>query len=210
MHLEGHLPAPLLAEIHAVLAGSTVYQTGVVAAAESITFSETAPPSHLASTPAPTSLPAGASFAASRVIRGNNFAPPAETRVPEFITAAQTPSPSPPAVPVLLLDTGARVPVTGLLLIGRAPTSAGGDPTAVLVTVPDPDSSVSRTHLAVGRDGRGLWVRDLGSTNRTIVVDDAGRQTMLQPETAVYLTPTDSVVFGDRGFTVEYHDAVRG
>src|SRR5690606_9242235 len=71
---------------------------------------------------------------------------------------------------VLRLWDGTELPLTGTALVGRNPAPRAGEPVPErLVAVPDERRSVSKTHLAVGVDGDGAWVRDRGSTNGTVV-----------------------------------------
>src|SRR5665647_3683062 len=57
----------------------------------------------------------------------------------------------------LRLDDGRTVPVTGLVLIGRNPRPQA-DEQAQLVQAGVESRMVSKTHLAVGLDHRGLYV----------------------------------------------------
>lgn len=81
----------------------------------------------------------------------------------------------------LVLDTGERVPVTGPGLIGRRPVP-GGEQWDHLITVDDPEQSVSSTHLAFWPVDGGLDVVDRGSTNGTVLLDAAGKPWTLPPD----------------------------
>ena len=96
-------------------------------------------------------------------------------------------------------DHGPVNEVLAPLLVGRDPavtsdTLAG----ALLVAVPDPTMSVSKTHLLLSaRDGR-LWVEDLHSTNGTAVTHPSGERVVAAPGSPVALPPGAVVEFGRR------------
>lgn len=75
-----------------------------------------------------------------------------------------------PVVARLVFDSGLIVEVDRPQLIGRRPT-APADAVEIpnLVTVPSPDSDISRVHTAVRIEGWDLLVEDAGSTNGTEV-----------------------------------------
>lgn len=73
-----------------------------------------------------------------------------------------------PTLARLVFDSGLVVDVDRPQLIGRKPTA----PTDVeeipnLITVPSPDSDISRSHTCVRIEGWDLLVEDVGSTNGT-------------------------------------------
>ncbi|MBD3780276.1 MAG: FHA domain-containing protein, partial [Micrococcales bacterium] len=74
-------------------------------------------------------------------------------------------------VPRLALSTGVRVPVDGVVLIGRAPQAdrAPEGVEARLVTVPSPEHDISRTHAEVRLELGTVLVTDLYSTNGVTV-----------------------------------------
>ncbi|MDM4763707.1 FHA domain-containing protein [Galbitalea sp. SE-J8] len=71
----------------------------------------------------------------------------------------------------LVTPAGERVPVRQAVVIGRAPTAAGG---ALAVALLDPTRSVSKTHALLTPLGDAMRIQDLGSTNGTIVVEADG------------------------------------
>src|SRR4029079_4178573 len=81
----------------------------------------------------------------------------------------------------LAFDTGERVVVDTLVLIGRRPEPCTGEQGARLVALPSADMSVSKTHaqVVVAADG-ALVVTDRGSTNGSTLV----RKGMPRPLTA--------------------------
>jgi FHA domain len=91
----------------------------------------------------------------------------------------------------LLLDRGA--------VLGRAPYVPAGWTGAQphLVVLHDPDQDVSAQHVAVVLDLWNVLVCDLGSTNGTRLVDQAGRVTRLRPYEPVALGPGSAVVLAD-------------
>lgn len=91
----------------------------------------------------------------------------------------------------LLLDRGA--------VLGRAPhvpTDWAGAPPH-LVALPDPDHDVSAQHVSVVLDLWNVLVCDLGSTNGTQLLDDAGRVTPLRPYEPVALSSGGAIVLAD-------------
>ncbi len=87
---------------------------------------------------------------------------PTEGRQPPRLESA-------PVVPVLVeLESGERRLISRPTLVGRNPQTPDGSDWELL-PLADPGHSVSKTHLELGIDPGGLWVRDRGSTNGTIV-----------------------------------------
>ena len=111
---------------------------------------------------------------------------------------------APPAVPrkatdgwQLRFDDGRTVPVHGLVLIGRSP-SPKPDEHAELVQAGVESRMVSKTHLAVGLDHRGLYVMDRGSTNGTAIANSGGQFEPCAPGDPVRVREGQIVSFGDR------------
>jgi hypothetical protein len=91
----------------------------------------------------------------------------------------------------LLLDRGAvlgREPHVPASWVGTRPH---------LVEVRDPDHDVSAQHAAVLLDLWDVSVCDLGSTNGTALVDEAGRVTALRPYEPVVVRPGSTVVLAE-------------
>ena len=118
---------------------------------------------------------------------------PARSKVPELPHGAGA---------TVELTDGRRIVLAGVALIGRAPTPRPGEEDALLVTIADPARSVSKTHLAVGVDRHGLWVRDRNSTNGTVVTLPDGQQIRCGADQPVRLPAGAAVTFGDYGLTV--------
>jgi uncharacterized RDD family membrane protein YckC len=69
----------------------------------------------------------------------------------------------------ILLDDGRRIPLEGLVLLGRNPQPDAGEEDAQLIKIADETRTVSKSHLAVGVDVDGVYVVDRGSTNGSTV-----------------------------------------
>lgn len=99
-------------------------------------------------------------------------------------------------------DSGERVDVDTLLLIGRSPDPRLGEQGARLVSLPSADLSVSKTHVEVvlAADG-ALVVTDRGSTNGSTLVRQ-GTPRHLTPGRPATLLEGDVVLLGDRTMRV--------
>jgi uncharacterized RDD family membrane protein YckC len=130
--------------------------------------------------------------------------PAAPARAPRHAAPrAWVPSEGPSAAWTLSFDSGERVEVDTLLLIGRGPDPRLGEQGARLVSLPSADLSVSKTHLEVVVAGDGaLVVTDRGSTNGSTLVRQ-GTPRHLTPGRATTLLEGDVVIFGDRTLRVE-------
>lgn len=104
---------------------------------------------------------------------------------------------------VLHLWNGEDVTVSTFVLLGRNPARREDEPLPErIVTVPDERRSVSKTHLAAGVDRAGVWVRDRGSTNGTVITLPDGAQVICAPGQQVRVPVGATVSFGDFWFTV--------
>ncbi|MBB2921417.1 RDD family protein [Cellulomonas cellasea] len=118
------------------------------------------------------------------------------------LRADERPAPAEPLDPravALELSDGRTVTVDGAVLVGRNPVGTG---TEQLVRVVDPGRSVSKTHLQLGLDERGLWVADRGSTNGTLVTLADGQQIVCGVDQRVRVPLGSTVSFGDCGLRV--------
>jgi len=112
-----------------------------------------------------------------------------------------TPS-GPPSGWVLTFDTGERVAVDGLVLVGRRPEGRGGEAVRRLVALPSQDMSLSKTHAQVGLAGDGtLVVMDRGSTNGSVLTRQGVSRPLSGGKPATLLEG-DVVRFGDRSMEV--------
>ncbi len=94
--------------------------------------------------------------------------------------------PAPPAQPVAAVlhlsdGTETEVEVDRPVLIGRAPVTAQatGEELPRLVTVPGANKGVSRTHIQVTPAGEQVRVRDMDSTNGTMLIGADGNREQL-------------------------------
>ncbi|GAA3659456.1 FHA domain-containing protein [Microbacterium marinilacus] len=100
------------------------------------------------------------------------------------------------------LEDGQIVPIDRAGYIGRSPRAPEGAPRdSLLVTVPDPDRSMSRTHARFGVSAGTLWFEDLGSGNGSMLRLADGRSGPLTPHQRITVQPGMRIFLGDR--TVE-------
>ena len=133
-------------------------------------------------------------------------AAPLPVGVPESQrTVRRSPVVTPTGVPagwVLAFDTGEKVPVDGVVLVGRRPSARPGEAVRHLVALPSQDMSLSKTHAQIGVAGDGaLVVMDRGSTNGSVLT----RQGVSRPLSGgkpTTLLEGDLVRFGDRSMEV--------
>jgi hypothetical protein len=103
---------------------------------------------------------------------------------------------------LLEFDTGQQELLAGTALLGRDPEPFDKFPGAQLISIADPDSSVSGTHLAIGSSAGQVWVMDLASTNGTEVITKAGRARALTAMVKAELPAGARVVLGMRTMRV--------
>ena len=110
---------------------------------------------------------------------------------------------------MLGFDTGERVVLEGLVLVGRRPEGRPGEVVRHLVALPSADMSLSKTHAQVGVAPDGaLVVMDRGSTNGSVLV----RQGVSRPLSGgrpTTLLEGDVVRFGDRSMRVSREGLTR-
>lgn len=109
-----------------------------------------------------------------------------------------------------VLDDGREIRVESLVLVGRDPTPRPGEEAAALVKIDDDSRTVSKSHLALGREGQGLYVRDLGSTNGSTVTDFTGVSRPCPADDAVWVTEGTIVSFGDHWLEIRRAEASVG
>ena len=130
--------------------------------------------------------------------------PPAPEPAPEPASVPpRVPSrPRPAATWGLMFDTGERVVVDTLVLVGRRPEPRTAEQGARLVALGSADMSVSKTHaqVVVAPDG-ALVVTDRGSTNGSTLVRK-GMPRPLASGRPTTLLEGDVVNLGDRAMTV--------
>jgi hypothetical protein len=91
-------------------------------------------------------------------------------------TFPAVPAPSPGGKVVVQIDDGSTRVVACPTLIGREPQAGSSDDGFDVLVLADPERSVSRTHVAVGRDNGGLWIQDRSSTNGVLVTEPDGNE----------------------------------
>ena len=103
---------------------------------------------------------------------------------------------------LLIFDTGQREQLATPVAVnlGRSPIVT--EPTDKLITVTDPESTVSKTHLRLEHSRGSTWVTDGGSTNGTDLLSDEGEVTRLTPGVRVLLDEGARVRVGNRAFTI--------
>lgn len=122
----------------------------------------------------------------------------ARTKVAYAPTRAQTR----PRATLLLWDNRVVV-LEGTALVGRNPSPREGEALPVqVIAVLDRGRSVSKTHLAIGVDPDGVWLKDRNSTNGTVVTLEDGQQILCAPEQKVRVPVGASVAFGDYWLTI--------
>ncbi|MBS1907170.1 MAG: FHA domain-containing protein [Actinobacteria bacterium] len=129
-------------------------------------------------------------------------APVAPVPVPAFdepedddLDATRVATPA-PAVWLFVLADGRSFPITALLRLGRDPIADQAEPGALLVPLADPAKSISKTHAEVRLGTSGLLVRDLHSTNGTVVVVE-GVPTQVAPERPQPITADAELRLGE-------------
>lgn len=110
-----------------------------------------------------------------------------------------------PVVVRLVFDSGLVVDVDRPQLIGRRPTvPAGTDELPNLITLPSPDSDISRVHTAVRVEGWDVLVEDLGSTNGTEVrLPGRDPVRLREHDPVLVVVGTEITLAGTVQFTVE-------
>lgn len=152
--------------------------------------------------------------------------PDHETRPSSSAASATPPPPADPAAPVddgtrvvarsgtlgrrapdegwlLALEDGREVAVSSLVLIGRNPQPRAGEESAELVKVDDTSRTVSKTHIAIGVDKRGIYVVDRGSTNGSAIANSAGEYEPCAPGDVVRVREGQLVSFGQNRLEIK-------
>jgi len=98
---------------------------------------------------------------------------------------------------VIALDDGRQVSLTGLVLLGRAPAPRPGEQVAELIAVSDNSRTVSKTHIAVGVDSKGVFIMDRGSTNGSAIATPTGKYEPCAAGDLVRVREGQIISFGD-------------
>lgn len=100
------------------------------------------------------------------------------------------------------LDDGREVDLKVTVLLGRNPQKGADDDEVQLVPASGDGRMISRTHVQIGTDPRGVYVVDRGSTNGTAVVTAGGKLEPCPAGTQVRVREGQQVSYGNRWFTV--------
>ncbi|MCC2594485.1 RDD family protein [Tessaracoccus sp. OS52] len=100
------------------------------------------------------------------------------------------------------LDDGREVELNVTVLLGRNPQKTQGDPDVHLVPSGGDGRMISRTHVLIATDPRGVYVVDRGSTNGTALVTQGGELEPCPVGTQVRVKEGQQVSYGNRWFTV--------
>lgn len=112
--------------------------------------------------------------------------------------AASQPSPPPNQGWVAVVDDGREFSIQHLILVGRNPRPRPGEDNPELITISDQERTISKTHVGIDVDARGVIITDRGSTNGTAITDPDGVYRLLTAgETVHLLTPDYLVWFGN-------------
>ncbi|MGJ3508990.1 RDD family protein [Enemella sp. A6] len=103
----------------------------------------------------------------------------------------------------IALDDGRYIKVESLVLIGRNPQPRAGEEHAELVRVGEAARTVSKTHLAVGVDNRGIYVTDRGSTNGSAIANAGGDYEPCAPGEVVRVREGQIVSFGEHRLEIQ-------
>ncbi|WP_375429934.1 RDD family protein [uncultured Friedmanniella sp.] len=158
--------------------------------------------------------PAAASPAASPAKTATEALAPVEAVPVQAASPVETApvevAPAPASTPrpwVAVLDDGRELVVAGLVLLGRNPQPRPGEEGAELIKLSDESRTVSKTHLALDVDARGLFVVDRDSTNGSTLTTPTGEAFRCVPGQPTYLDEGSVVTVGDHRLTVRV-DAV--
>ena len=103
---------------------------------------------------------------------------------------------------LLIFDTGQREQLATPVAVNLGRNPVVTEPTDKLITVADPESTVSKTHLRLEHSRGSTWVTDGGSTNGTELLSDEGEVTKLAPGARVLVDEGVRVRVGNRAFTI--------
>lgn len=140
---------------------------------------------------------------ADPVVTRTPWGPPVAERQPTIVEApVEDMTVIDPAGPGIRLDNGMTYDLDTAVVIGRDPVAPGAVSDAQLISVPDRTMSVSKTHLAIGKTGSSVWVRDLNSTNGVHIRNAAGEKRAVAAGKAEPVDVGEFVLFGDRSLEV--------
>jgi predicted component of type VI protein secretion system len=102
----------------------------------------------------------------------------------------------------LSLSSGAREIVSGSGLLGRRPIAQPGERFDYMVTLVDPERSVSKTHIEFGIEGGEFWICDRYSANGTLLRFSEGPARLCEPGRRYRVARGSRVEIGDQFFDV--------
>ncbi len=102
----------------------------------------------------------------------------------------------------LRLDDGREVELVVTVLLGRNPQKGPDDPEVHLVPSSGDGRMISRTHVLIGVDPRGVYVVDRDSTNGTALVTSSGELKPCPASVPMRVREGQQVSYGNRWFTV--------
>ncbi|MFX4272011.1 RDD family protein [Propionibacteriaceae bacterium Y1685] len=102
----------------------------------------------------------------------------------------------------IMLADGRLVDVESLILLGRNPQPRAGEEGAELIQISDTSRTVSKTHIAIGVDTKGIWVMDRGSTNGSAIAASNGSFEPCAPGDLVRVREGQVVSFGEQRFEI--------
>lgn len=102
----------------------------------------------------------------------------------------------------LAFDDGSALTLRGEALVGRNPVNTPEEPDVLLVNLPDPGRSISKTHAHLSAHADGVWVTDRRSTNGTAVTPPSGDRAAVEPGVPVLAVDGALVHLGDRTIAV--------
>lgn len=102
----------------------------------------------------------------------------------------------------IMLADGRLIDVESLILLGRNPQPRAGEEGAELIQISDTSRTVSKTHIAIGVDTKGIWVMDRGSTNGSAIAASNGSFEPCAPGDLVRVREGQVVSFGEQRFEI--------
>ncbi|MDN5727491.1 MAG: FHA domain-containing protein, partial [Propionibacteriales bacterium] len=102
----------------------------------------------------------------------------------------------------VMLGDGRLIEVESLVLLGRNPQPRAGEDGAELIQISVSSRTVSKTHIAIGVDNKGMYVMDRGSTNGSAIAGSNGTFEPCAPGDQVRVREGQVVSFGEQRFEI--------
>lgn len=104
-----------------------------------------------------------------------------------------------PANSILLsFDDGTHHYLVGQALMGRSPEGVDSHPNAQLISISDPDRSISKLHIALTVHSGAVLVEDMHSLNGTTIITHEGQTIPVMPGAPILAPAGSTVYFGER------------